>query len=309
MQKVQRRKFIQTLSILGVSSGITPSLIASERKVPAISGSSDNRFKISLNAYSFNKPLMDKTTTVDAVMDFCAKTGFEAIDITGYYMPGYPEVPTDEYIYHLKNKAHRLGLGISGTGIRNEFAEPDKTKRNTEILFVKKWIDVAAKLGAPVIRIFTGKILPPNHTWEEVEAWIIEDIKVCVEYGKQKGVIVAVQNHNDFIKTSDQMIDILEKVNNEWFGLVLDTGSFVTKEPYSEIERTTSYAVNWQIKEKLNYNGKIEDMDLDRLFKIIHASNYRGYLPIETLSPGDPFQIVPPFLKLVKEALEKNKPK
>jgi sugar phosphate isomerase/epimerase len=128
-----------------------------------------------------------------------------------------------------------------------------------------------------------------------------------VEYGKLKGVIVAVQNHNDFIKTADQMINILEKVNSEWFGLVLDTGSFVTKEPYSEMERTTSYAVNWQIKEKLNYNGKSTDMDLDRLFKIIHASKYRGYLPIETLSPGDPFQIVPPFLKLVKEAMERQR--
>jgi hypothetical protein len=87
--------------------------------------------------------------------------------------------------------------------------------------------------------------------------------------------------------------------------LVLDTGSFVTNEPYSEIEKTTQYAVNWQVKEKLNYNGKSENMDLEKLFRIIYASSYRGYLPIETLSPGDPFQIVPPFLKLVKDALEK----
>ena len=41
-------------------------------------------------------------------------------------------------------------------------------------------------------------------------------------------------------------------------------------------------------------------MDLYKLCRIINASNYRGYLPIETLSPGDPFQIVPPFLKLVR---------
>jgi hypothetical protein len=46
-------------------------------------------------------------------------------------------------------------------------------------------------------------------------------------------------------------------------------------------------------------------MDLYKLCRIINASSYRGYLPIETLSPGDPFQIVPPFLKLVRGALEK----
>jgi sugar phosphate isomerase/epimerase len=111
------------------------------------------------------------------VIEFCAKTGFDAIDITGYYFPGYPEIPGDEYIFHLKNKAHRLGLDISGTGVRNEFGDPDKTKRAADVLLVKKWIEVAAKLGAPVIRIFTARSLPANYKWEQAEEWIIEDIK------------------------------------------------------------------------------------------------------------------------------------
>lgn len=264
-----------------------------------------NRFKISLNAYSFNKLLTDKKTTLDELIEFCARENFDAIDMTGYYFPGYPQVPSDEYIYHLKNKAHRFGVEISGTGIRNEFGDPDKSKREAEITLVKNWIEVAAKLGAPVIRIFTAKTQTPGFTWYQQAKWIIDDIKTCAEYGKKFGVIVAVQNHNDFIKTADQTIDILKQVNSEWFGLVLDTGSFVTNEPYSEIAKTTQYAVNWQVKEKLNYNGKSEDMDLDKLCSIIVASSYRGYLPIETLSPGDAFQIVPPFLKLVRAALEK----
>jgi sugar phosphate isomerase/epimerase len=305
MQTFQRRKFIQSLATASAVIGTGSLSIANAKEKQVASGVDKTRFKISLNAYSFNRPLTDKTTTLDALVEFCAKEGFAAIDATGYYFPGYPEVPTDEYIYQLKNKAHRHGVEISGTGIRNEFGDPDKAKRAADILLTKKWIEVAAKLGAPVIRIFTAKTLPPNYTWEQAEAWIVEDIKTCVEYGKQHGVIVAVQNHNDFVKTADQMIDIIKKVNSEWFGLVLDTGSFVTEEPYSEIKKTAAYAVNWQIKERLNYKGKQEDMDLEKLFRIVYASSYRGYLPIETLSPGDPFQIVPPFLKKVKDALEK----
>lgn len=302
MKNIQRRKFIQTLVTSAAVTGAAPLTFASQAN-KANTNDQANRFKISLNAYSFNAPLMSRKTTLDEVMDFCAREGFDAIDITGYYMPGYPEVPSDEYIFHLKNKAHRLGLGISGTGIRNEFAEPDPSKRKAEIAFVKKWIDVAAKLGAPVIRIFSGKTQPAGYTRKEVEAWIVEAIQECTVYARSKGVILAMQNHNDFVKTAEQAISILQQVNSEWFGLVLDTGSFVTEEPYSEITKTTSYAVNWQIKEKLNYQGKIQDMDLSKLFKIIHASSYRGCLPIETLSPGDPFLIVPPFLKLVKDAL------
>ncbi|TAJ52406.1 MAG: sugar phosphate isomerase/epimerase [Chitinophagaceae bacterium] len=305
MPAQQRRKFIQTILTGSVVAGTAPMAWAKDHHLQPNNFAADNRFKISLNAYSFNAPLMAKKTTLDDVMEFCAKEGFDAIDITGYYFPGYPEIPSDEYIYHLKNKAHRLGLGISGTGVRNEFTDPDAAKRTADVLLVKKWIEVAAKLGAPVIRIFAGKTLPAGYGWEEVAGWVTEAINSCVAYGKQKGVIVALQNHNDFVKTAAQTIDLLQRVNSEWFGLVLDTGSFVTEEPYSEIEKTTSYAVNWQIKEKLNYQGTVSDMDLDRLCRIIHASTYRGYLPIETLSPGDPFTLVPPFLQKVKTALAK----
>ena len=304
MKNFERRKFIQTVVTASAITGFgnfSQAKAADKKQVASYS----NRFKISLNAYSFNNPLTNKKTNLDEVLDFCAREGFDAIDITGYYFPGYPEVPSDEYIFHLKNKAHRLGLDISGTGIRNEFADPDPAKRTADINFTKKWIEVAAKLGAPVIRIFTGKTLPPDHTREEVEGWIVSAIKECVSYGKQMGVIVAIQNHNDFLKTAEQAKSILEKVDSEWFGLVLDTGSFVTEEPYGEIEKMTKYAVNWQVKEKLTYNGKSEDMDLNKLCRIINASKYRGYLPIETLSPGDPFLIVPPFLKLVRGALER----
>jgi hypothetical protein len=52
--------------------------------------------------------------------------------------------------------------------------------------------------------------------------------------------------------------------------------------------KASPHAVNWQIKESLNYKGRNENMDLKKLFRIIRASPYRGYLPIETLGTGDP---------------------
>ena len=305
MESFKRRKFLQSLATVSAVAGLGNFSLADAQPVNKIRGISGNRFKISLNAYSFNEPLRSGKTNLEAVMEFCAEQNFDAIDLTGYYFPGYPQIPGDDYIFQLKRKAHRLGLEISGTGIRTEFAEPDKAKRAEEVAFVKRWIEVAAKLGAPVIRIFSGKTLPPNFTWSQVAEWITADISSCVEHGKKHGVIVAVQNHNDFIKTADEAIRIIKKVNSEWFGLVLDTGSYVTMEPYGEIKKTVEYAVNWQVKEKLNYNGKVETMDLEKLFRIINASPYRGYLPIETLGAGDPFVMVPIFMKQVGAALKK----
>ena len=302
MSVFKRREFLHTS--IGLSAFPLTGLSKSNNRASKTVG--DNRFKLSLNAYSFNGPLTSGKTNLREMISFCSMQGFAAADLTGYYFPGYPQVPTDDYIYALKRHAHSVGIAISGTGIRNDFTVADKSARQKDIVLIKNWIEVAAKLGAPVIRIFSGKAIPDKNTWNKVAEWMVEDIKTCVEYGKQHGVIVAVQNHNDFLKTVDETIGLIKRVDSEWFGLVLDTGHFATNDPFDEIAKLIPYAVNWQVKEKLNYNGKTEDMDLTRLFKVIKSSNYRGYLPIETLSPGDPFQIVPPFLKQVLNAMENS---
>lgn len=293
---MKRRDFIQF-------AGLLPLLNFNGIKSIGAPNISTNRFKISLNAYSFNDYLTKHGLTLEELIIFCSDNNFDAVDLTGYYFPNYPEVPTDEYIFHIKNLVHKNGLSISGTGIRNDFTDPDESKRAKEILFVKQWIEVAAKLGAPVLRIFTGKKLPEHYQWEQVADWIIQDIKICLDHAKKFGVIIGLQNHNDFILTADQAIYFAKNLDKDWFGLIVDTGSFVKNNAYAEIEKAAPYAVNWQIKELITMNGNIEAMDLNRLFKIIFNSTYKGYLPIETLSKGDQKQIIPDFYKSVQNAM------
>ncbi len=260
--------------------------------------------KTSLNAFSFNDPLMAKTMNLDDLLDFCAEHNFDGVDLTGYYFPNYPQVPTDGYIYHIKRKAHLLGVSISGTGVRNDYTNPNADKRKADVQLIKNWIEVAAKLGAPVIRVFAGVLNPKEYSWDEIAKWMVTDIKECVEYGQKHGVIVAIQNHNDFIKTADEAIKIIEMVNMEWFGLILDTGSYRIGDPYKQIEKTIKYAVNWQVKENIFVNGVEVKTDLKRLFKIIKDSGYRGYIPIETLGKGDPKVKVSKFIEEVREAMK-----
>ncbi len=244
--------------------------------------------------------------TLDDLLDFCATNGFDAVDLTAYYFPGYPNVPSDEYIYNLKRKAFLLGLDISGTGVRNDFTNPDANKRKEDIILIKKWIDGAEKLGAPVIRIFTGTQIPAGYSWDDTVTWMIKDIGECVAYGKQHGVIVAIQNHNDFIKTADQAQKIINAVNSDWFGLVLDIGSYRSGDPFKQIEQTAKYAVNWQLKENMYVNEKEVKTDLNKVIRLIKASDYRGYVPIETLGAGDPNIKVPQFLAEVRKAMERT---
>jgi sugar phosphate isomerase/epimerase len=304
----QRRNFLKTilasptLAISG-STFLTPSGLQAQTSFQGAGGS---KLRISLNAYSFNEPLTKKTMTLDDLLDFCAANDFDAVDLTGYYFPGYPEVPDDNYIYHLKQKAHRLGLDISGTGVRNDFTSPDKGRRKDDIRLVKKWIECAAKLGAPVIRIFAGPKIPEGYTWDEVTGWMVKDMKECAEYGSKYGVFVAMQNHNDFIKTAAQAQKIIELVDSDWFALVLDIGSYRTGDPYQQIEQTAKFAVNWQLKEMMFVDDREQKQDLQKVIGIIKSSGYRGYIPIETLGAGDPKVKVPLFLAEVRRALAAN---
>ncbi len=220
------------------------------------------RFKLGLNAYSFNAPLTAGKTNLEELVRYCAQHGIDALDATGYYFPGYPKVPSDEFIYSLKRTAFLNGVAISGTGVRNDFSQPDASRRKADVQLVKDWIEVASKLGAPVIRVFGGARMPEGYNFDQVAKWMIPDFAECAGYGQKHGVIVGLQDHNDVAKTADQNIHIITAVNSPWFGSILDVGSLREKDPYEEIERLIPYAVSWQLKEAVGYGTKEVPTDL-----------------------------------------------
>lgn len=258
------------------------------------------RMKLGLNAFSFDRPLRDGSMTLEDVVVFCAQRGIDALDATGYYFPGYPKVPSEEYIYNLKRKAFVNGIAICGTGVRNDFTVPDTARRKSDVQLVKDWIEVAVKLGAPVIRVFTGARAPDGYSFDQVLEWMVPDFKECAAYGKQRGVIIGLQNHNDFLKTAAETIRVVNAVNSEWFGVILDVGSLRQADPYEEIEKLLPYAVSWQLKENVGIGGKEVPTDLRRVKAIIDKGGYRGFLPIETLGQGDPRAKVATFVEQVR---------
>jgi len=261
--------------------------------------------KLSCNLYTFNSLLTKGEMTLPQVIDYCAELGFQAVDPTGYYFPGYPARPSTEYIAQIKRQTFLLGLDISGTGVRNNFAVADGAKRKADVEHIKQWVEVAAQLGAPVLRVFAGQ-QEKGHPEAEIDKWMIENLRECAEQAGRFGVILALQNHRDFIDTADHLIGILKAVDSPWLAAHLDIGGFRTADPYSDIGRAIPYAVNWQIKENVFFHDQETPTDLRRLFDIIRKHGYRGYLPLETLGSGDPREKMRVFLARVREALGKE---
>lgn len=319
----RRIKYYAVLLAISISIGLSSQTIAQKtvpnRDTPPV--------KVALEAYSFSKLLNDNAKgrgsgmSLFDLLDFAAVNNFDGLSLTGYYFPGYPNVPTDAYINDIKRRAFELGLDICSTGVRNDFGNPDPAKRAADVKHVKEWVDVAVKLGSPVLRIFSGA-MPAGYEnkWDEVAKYLSADIKECVAYAQKRGVIIAVQNHGDFLKTADETIKLVKMVNSEWFGVVVDTGYFLTADPYADMAKVMPYATNFLLKESPVPGGSDVRIDLTKVMKILKESKYRGYLPIETLSAKgpakdadksgikkpayDPYQVVPVFLKQVNEAIQ-----
>jgi sugar phosphate isomerase/epimerase len=278
-------------------------------------------FTATLNAYSFldqlNANRADTSKGVDlfGVCDFCAQHDIQAVDLTGYFFPGYPQPPADTYVNGMKRYIHERGIVISGTGVKNDFATADRAVRAEGVQLTKDWIEVAARLGAPVIRVFAGPQQNPqdwraaadNANRADVEGWMADALRACAEHGERFGVIVAVQNHGDFISTGLEHLSLLERVNHPWCGPLVDTGKYFSDDPYADIAMMVPYAVNWQIKETLGSSLKSPRTDFKRLAQIIHEGGYRGFVPIETLAMGrkdyDPAAEVVKVLTAMREGI------
>jgi sugar phosphate isomerase/epimerase len=242
--------------------------------------------------------------TLEEVIEYCAATGFDAVDPTGYYFKGYPAVPSDALINRIKLLAFSLGLEISGTGVRNDFAVPEASKRDADVALVERWIPVAARLGAPVLRVFDGRAMPAGHAKAEVMDWIVGGIRRCVAAGEAGGVMIALQNHNDALKEADDYLEIRRRIQSPWFGLNVDIGSLrTTDDPYAEIARLAPHACTWQVKELVYRRDKEERVDLAHIVRILRDARYRGYVPLETLGEGDPKLKIRRFLEEFRTAL------
>jgi sugar phosphate isomerase/epimerase len=312
-QNPNRRDFLNSGALLplmaATGTGLASLQLQAAEPIKRVGGA---KLKISLNAYSFSKLLNDnlkgrgKGMTLFDLLDFCAEHNFDAIDPTGYFFPGYPTPPSDDYINNFKRRAFQLSLDISGTGVRNDFATPDEAIRSEGVRHAKEWVEVAAKLGAPVLRVFAGPV-PEGEEWETVAKRMAKNLREVADHGKKFGVLVGVQNHGDMLKTAAETIQIVDMVNSDWFGVIVDTGYFLTPDPYVDIDKVMPFAVNLQIKESPFGKESNVRTDLPKLVKIIRDNEYRGYLPIETLSlpnrPYDPKQLVPKFLAELRQAL------
>lgn len=269
------------------------------------------KLRLSLAAFSFRDDFVvpkgapaGTTPKIDMFrfLDFCGDHGCDGAELTSYYFP--PDV-TGEYLARVRHHAHLRGISISGTAVGNVFTHPPGPERDHEIAHVKRWVDHAAVLGAPHIRVFAGGARKGQERTDAVKH-CVSALEECAEYAGRRGIFLGVENHGGIVATSDQILEIVRAVHSPWVGINLDTGNFNTADPYSDLARCAPYAVNVQFKGEIRRAGeKVSELaDTRRVLQLLRDARYQGWLALEYEMKPDPWTKVPELLAELKKNLD-----
>lgn len=259
-----------------------------------------HQFKFSLAAYSYRNLLNAKQNplSLEEFIADCAKMHLNGTELTSYY---FPKDANADYLRHIKETCFSAGLVVSGTAIGNDFCYPPGPDRDAQIQLTRRWIDNAEILGAPVIRIFSGK----PHGTDETEArrLAVEAIEECCQYAGEHGVHLCLENHGGLTAEVDGMLQLIRAVRSPHFGVNMDTGNFHGSDVYADLAKIAPYALNVQVKVVVSGPDKTKQpTDFNRLARILADGGYRGYIVLEYEEAEDPRTACPRYMEEIRKA-------
>jgi len=290
---LKRRSFLKSSATVAAAagfSGMVPPVIGA-------AGGSPQNIRISLAAYSVRQALTNSDYDLFKFLDWCAEMDLDGAELTSYY---FEEGFDSAYLRRLRNHAFHNGVSISGTAVRNDFCKPAGPEKDKEIEAVKKWIDYAADLWAPHVRIFAGNA-PENAKKEDAIRWTAEGVKAVLGHAEKRGVVLGLENHGGITALPEDHLAICKQVGKHpYFGVNLDTGNY-RRNPYEDLKMSAPWAVNVQVKIEVFKDGEKVPADLSRFRDIILEAGYKGWVALEYEGSGDPFKECPIYLEQLKD--------
>ncbi len=288
---MNRRKFLESIAAVSAVQGTSLAAPAGTKA----------RLRTAICAYTFRTALGKKSMTYDDLVRLAVEVGADGLDLTVYWFPS----TTDEFLLPLRRLAYRNGVELYSIAIRSDMCRPTPETRDQEVAEVKKWVDVAARLGAGHIRVFGGAV-PKGASEDTAAGWVVEVLKRGADYSGRHGVILGLENHGGITARAARIQEIVKRVDSPWVGVNLDTGNF-DQDAYAQIEMLAPHAVNVQFKSDIrDASGGRVPSDWERIVTMLAKSGYKGYLSLEYESREDPAVAVPRLIPRLNELARKH---
>lgn len=224
--------------------------------------------------------------TLEDTIGFAHELNLDAIDL---HLAGMSRDPA--YLHHLRSLCLRYGLtiGYAGSG---SFVGPSR-EAGARMAQGYQDVDAAALLGASLLRAF-ARYKWPDVIQEQEALWgpMIESLRALSDYAQQRGVGVALQNHNNcsFAMTAHQVLRAIKEVDHENFSFVMDTGQWlgaIGSDPRGEwdpgvdlytdyLEPTAPYTTHVRAKIYKIDDGHEVWLDYPRILRILRKNRFNG---------------------------------
>src|SRR5205807_819508 len=112
------------------------------------------RFRAGLVAYSYRKEFAAKSMSYEGLIHRIADWGLDGLDCTVYWFPD----TSAEYLASLRKAAFKNGVQIYNAGVRVQLSQPTPELQRAEFENIRKWVDVADRIGASHMRVFGGNV-------------------------------------------------------------------------------------------------------------------------------------------------------
>ena len=279
--------------------------------------------KIGSSTYSFKRfdygNPNEKGLKIEDIIKLAKIYGLDGLEILAVQLDSFD----DDYLYKIKRLCVENSLDIYALSIHNNFVNPNEEERKNEIEKVKNLIKVGFKLGAPIIRVFGGRWgtikdftelmarrgkepALEGYTYEKGIEWNISAFRECVNFAKEHGIVLAIENHWGLTYSAEGVLDILYGVNSDFFKVVLDCGNFL-ENTYEQLEKLIPYTI--LVHAKTYFGGGIfydfnQNPDYVKIIRMLKNAGYKGYLSIEFEGKANYEEGILASIKLLSQAIK-----
>ena len=208
--------------------------------------------------------------TVLEWLDIAAGLEIEGVE----WYAGFLENDDPSNWVKFRRSAGERGLKIPMLCCSPDFTHPHADFRGEEVQKEKRWIEMAAELGAESCRVLSGQ-RRPGLSREDGLRYAADSILECAEYAASFGVTLVIENHYkddfwdypEFAQKMEVFCELVGMINHRSFGVNYDpSNTFLAGEdPIELLKRVKSQVVTIHASDRYLRNGSLEDLRLEEL--------------------------------------------
>jgi sugar phosphate isomerase/epimerase len=223
------------------------------------------------------------------ILDFAEEHGFSAIELRGLEgnldLPSHPAFGP-ENLGQTKRAIVAHGLRIACVGSSARMHETEPARRAHEMAEARRFIDLAAALEAPYVRVFGTDADTPVVPDEDLKARVAAGLRELGEYAGPRTVGVLIESHDDFT-SSASLADVLGRASSVNVALLWDAyHTFVSskEEPEFTVRQLGRWIRHTHLKDGAGATGNERkyvltgrgDVPIRRQIRALRAAGYRG---------------------------------